>query len=123
MFLTLSLKDAPTDNRRLIFAPYLKRFVSSPEYRLWKTLGVLAIKSQVAGKEPIQGSFEAQVPYHVKVWMKDKRTDQVNWDKGARDILTEAGVWDDDKWMYPIYEACGIDKENPRMEITIYENT
>ncbi len=116
--LILPLKNAPTDNRRLIFAPRLKRFISSPEYRVWKEEGIWRIRAQW-GFETLTPSFKYQLPYAVKVYMPSRRTDQVNWDKGARDILTEAGVWNDDKWTYCVYSPCEIDTENPRMEITI----
>lgn len=122
MKLILPLDGAPTDNRRLIFAPRLGRFVSSSEYREWKIGAIWSIKKQWGEREMLTPTFEKQIAYRVTVFMESKRTDQVNWDKGARDILTEAGVWHDDRWTYPIYTPCQLDKMNPRMEIEI-ENT
>jgi len=118
MQIVISLKDAPTDNRRLIFAPWQKRMVSSSAFRDWKIYATHKVKAQW-NRKPLQPTFDSQLAYRVKVYMASRRTDQVNWDKGARDVLTEAGVWEDDKWAFPIYEACEIDKENPRMEIEI----
>ena len=43
----------------------------------------------------------------------------MNYDKGLRDVLTAAGIWQDDKWWYGVFVPCEIDKANPRAEITI----
>ena len=118
MKLIISLIGAPTDNARLIYAPRLRRMVLSPEYRQWfnDSLRVLAPKRP---KTPLLASFECQRPYKVKIWLKDKRSDQMNYDKGLRDVLTKAKIWQDDKWWYGVMEPCEISPRNPRAEIII----
>lgn len=120
MKLTISLKNAPTDNRRLTLCR--GRLKSSVAYRDWKENEIGDLSKFVEynyNKKQFKPTFQNQLPYTVKIYMKDKRTDQANWDKGIRDIITQAGVWDDDKWAYPIYTPCEIDALNPRAEIII----
>ena len=114
----IMLPLSQSDNRRLIYAPRLRRMILSPEYRAWKQEAVL-LASRQRPKTPLLASFECQRPYTVKIYMQSKRTDQANFDKALRDALTEARIWEDDRWWYPVYTPCEIDKLKPRMEITI----
>jgi Holliday junction resolvase RusA-like endonuclease len=106
-----------TDNRRLI--PAHGRLISSSEYRAWKKEQIYLVRQQFNKLRCYYADFKEQKPYTVEIWMQNKKTDQANFDKGIRDIITQAGVWNDDKWWYPIYTPCKIDKNNPRAEITI----
>ena len=106
-----------TDNRRLI--PAHGRLISSEEYRSWKKKQIYLVRQQFNKLRYYHATFEDQQPYCVEIYMQNKRTDQANWDKGIRDVLTQAGCWNDDKWWYPIYTPCKIDKNNPRAEIYI----
>lgn len=118
MIITISdLTGDVTDNRRLI--PARGRLISSTAYRAWKEKQIALVNQQFSKVRCYHADFKHQKPYIVQIWMRDKRTDQANWDKGLRDVLTQAGVWNDDKWFYPVYTACKIDKDCPRAEVTI----
>jgi len=106
-----------TDNRRMI--PAHGRLISSSAYRAWKEEQIYLVRQQFNKLRCYHATFEDQRPYYVEIWMKNKRTDQANWSKGIRDILTQAGVWSDDKWWYEIGTPCKIDAKNPRAEVYI----
>lgn len=122
MKFVISLKGAPTDNGRHIIARYRRRIIDSEEYRQWKQDAITEFKSQKRGPMLVP-TFENQLPYRVKVYMANKRTDHVNYTKGLQDVMKHAGIVSDDKWIRPIFEPCDIDPNNPRIEITIpYED-
>jgi Holliday junction resolvase RusA-like endonuclease len=106
-----------TDNRRLI--PARGRLISSSAYRAWKDTRVMLVRQQFNKLRCYCPTFEEQLPYAVKIWLPNKRIDQANFDKGIRDIITQGGIWSDDKYTYPIYTPCKIDAKNPRAEIEI----
>lgn len=58
-----------------------------------------------------------------RYYMQNKRSwpDLVNLLQATSDILTKAGIIDDDKWIADYDDSCivGVDKGNPRVEITI----
>jgi len=110
----------PTDNRRLIPAWRMKRLVSSAEYRAWKEEAIWRIKEQMPKRfKAFTPTFEKQLVYRVKVYLPNKRTDVANYDKGLRDALSQAGVWEDDKWTLPTFGRAEIDAKNPRIEVEI----
>lgn len=65
------------------------------------------------------------VVVECKYYLPNKRgwPDLVGLLQATSDILTKAGVIDDDKWICSYGESCiaGIDKENPRVEIRIMD--
>ena len=94
--------------------------IDSPEYRAWKEEAAWKIKTQLPrGFRPLNPTFEQQLVYRVKVYLPNKRTDAANYDKGVRDVLTNVGVWSDDKWALPTFDWVEIDSKNPRIEVTI----
>lgn len=118
MKLTIPIKI--TDNRRHIISRFKRRLIDSPEYKAWKEQAIWYIKNQLSPSfKKYDPSFEKQLVYCMKVYLKDKRSDAANYDKGVRDVLTQAGVWSDDKWCLPAFLPVEIDKNRPRVEITI----
>lgn len=110
----------PTDNRRLIPAWRMKRLVSSAEYRAWKEEAIWRVKEQMPkGFKAFNPTFEKQLPFRIKVFLPNKRTDGANYTKGAEDVLTKAGVWRDDKYCLPSLDRIEIDAKNPRIEVEI----
>ena len=65
------------------------------------------------------------VVVECKYYLPNKRSwpDLIGLLQATSDILTKAGVIDDDKWICSYGESCiaGIDKENPRAEIRIMD--
>lgn len=77
---------------------------------------------QLAGKKlHISGIIVVECKYYLP----NKRSwpDLIGLLQATSDILTKAGVIDDDKWICSYGESCiaGIDKENPRAEIRIMD--
>jgi len=100
------------------------RFIDSSEYRSWKTAAIFLIKKQIPkGFVKFDPTFEDQLFYIMRVFLPDLRSDAANYDKGVRDVLTHAGVWKDDKFCMPRFEAVRIDKANPRVEVWIGPRT
>lgn len=77
---------------------------------------------QLAGKKlHISGIIVVECKYYLP----NKRSwpDLIGLLQATSDILTKAGVIDDDKWICSYGNSCiaGIDKENPRAEIRIMD--
>jgi Holliday junction resolvase RusA-like endonuclease len=121
MKLIVSLIGACTDNKRKTL--WNGQLHDSTEYMVWKHGAVMELRGQKRGPMLVP-TFEAQLAYRVKVYMESKRTDQTNYLKSIQDVLTLAGVINDDRWVYPIFTCCEIDQKNPRVELEIgkYEN-
>ena len=65
------------------------------------------------------------VVVECRYYLPNKRSwpDLIGLLQATSDILTKAGVIDDDKWICSYGDSCiaGIDKENPRVEIRIMD--
>lgn len=77
---------------------------------------------QLAGKKlHISGVIVVECKYYLP----NKRSwpDLIGLLQATSDILTKAGVIDDDKWICSYGDSCiaGIDKDNPRAEIRIMD--
>lgn len=77
---------------------------------------------QLAGKKLHVSGI---VVVECKYYLPNKRSwpDLIGLLQATSDILTKAGVIDDDKWICSYGDSCiaGIDKENPRAEIRIMD--
>lgn len=77
---------------------------------------------QLAGKKL---HISGIVVVECKYYLPNKRSwpDLIGLLQATSDILTKAGVIDDDKWICSYGESCiaGIDKDNPRAEIRIMD--
>jgi len=125
MDLQISLRHAPTDNRRHIIARGKGYLCDSREYRDWKRETIQEISEQLYAKDRkwrkpmFKPSYTTQIPYRIKIFMASKRTDHTNYLKGLQDVLTQSGVFEDDKYVCPSFEPCEIDAVRPRAVITI----
>lgn len=65
------------------------------------------------------------IQIHMRVWYPDnRRRDNDNLWKIVMDTLESSGLIDDDRWQIcrkETVEAMGVDRENPRIELTIEE--
>ena len=77
---------------------------------------------QLAGKKL---HISGVVVVECKYYLPNKRSwpDLIGLLQATSDILTKAGVIDDDKWICSYGNSCiaGIDKDNPRAEIRIMD--
>lgn len=93
-------------------------YIQSEAYRNYED----ACLWQLAGKKLHVSGI---VVVECKYYLPNKRSwpDLIGLLQATSDILTKAGVIDDDKWICSYGKSCiaGIDKENPRAEIRIMD--
>ncbi len=72
----------------------------------------------LGGRDTVGAS---KVSVSIDVWYPDlRRRDLDNTLKAPLDALTDAGVWFDDSQVERIMiQKCGIDRDKPRLEVTI----
>lgn len=108
---------AVSANQRLIRARNSHQLISSSKYRSWKEAALLTIKPQIKQR------FNQGERLCLKLTMhfKDKRArDLDNYVKGAQDLLTDAGVWGDDKQVDLLIVKRGeLQKNNPEIKAEI----
>lgn len=91
------------------------RTLLSADGRSYRLAGVAAVM------QAHEGYGQASVAVSIDAWLPDKRRrDADNMLKAPLDVLTYSGVIADDSQIIrlSIYKA-GIDKANPRLEVTI----
>ena len=93
-------------------------YIQSEAYRSYED----ACLWQLAGKKL---HIPGVVVVECKFYLPNKRSwpDLIGLLQATSDILTKAGVIDDDKWICSYGNSCiaGIDKDNPRAEIRIMD--
>lgn len=93
-------------------------YIQSEAYRSYEE----ACLWQLAGKKL---HISGIVVVECKYYLPNKRSwpDLIGLLQATSDILTKAGVIDDDKWICSYGNSCiaGIDKDNPRAEIRIMD--
>lgn len=93
-------------------------YIQSEAYRTYED----ACLWQLAGKKL---HISGIVVVECKYYLPNKRSwpDLIGLLQATSDILTKAGIIDDDKWICSYGESCiaGIDKDNPRAEIRIMD--
>lgn len=108
---------AVSANQRLIRARNSRQLISSSKYRSWKEVALWTIKPQIKQR------FNQGERLCLKLTMhfKDKRArDLDNYVTGAQDLLTDAGVWGDDKQVDLLIVKRGeLQKNNPEIKAEI----
>lgn len=114
-------KGRPTTKKnsgRIVFKNGKRIIIPSEAYENYED----ACLWQLAGKKL---HVPGIVVVECKYYLPNKRSwpDLIGLLQATSDILTKAGVIDDDKWICSYGESCivGIDKENPRAEIRIMD--
>lgn len=105
-------------NSRRLFARGNKLInIPSEKYVEWHDVAVKQIEEQ--NIPPIKGRVEIS----AKIWYaNNRRKDNDNTFQSILDLLQDCGIIEDDSWQIVPkceIEAMGIDKNNPRAEITI----
>ncbi len=80
--------------------------------------------SQLLGKRPVESKIDRiELIFYPST---KRKADATNKAESVMDLLVDAGIIEDDNW-FVVPEVRpklgGIDKDNPRVEITIYETT
>jgi Holliday junction resolvase RusA-like endonuclease len=115
---TFRVSFGVSDNRRHIVAR--GRFIDSREYRAWKQRAFFEIKSQMPSHwKPLNPTEAEQLPYHVQVFLPNRRMDAENMSKGLRDVMKTAGVYTDDKWAMGQFRPAVVCPKDPRILVTI----
>lgn len=117
----ITLKGRPATKKnsgRIVFKNGKRIIIPSEAYENYED----ACLWQLAGKKlHISGIIVVECKYYLP----NKRSwpDLIGLLQATSDILTKAGVIDDDKWICSYGNSCiaGIDKDNPRAEIRIMD--
>lgn len=89
--------------------------ITAPEYRLAKQGAEYQIKRQWKGSK-LGGNLELR----ARCYFPDRRKrDSSNYTKMIEDAMSEIVYGDDSQLVKSTWELAGIDRENPRIEITI----
>lgn len=117
----ITLKGRPATKKnsgRIVFKNGKRIIIPSEAYENYED----ACLWQLAGKKL---HISGIVVVECKYYLPNKRSwpDLIGLLQATSDILTKAGVIDDDKWICSYGDSCiaGIDKENPRAEIRIMD--
>lgn len=113
--LTLPWAVVRHDNHRLIPSRNRRGLIASPEYREGKQAARLLLGAQWRSK-PLNGAVQV----FGRVWMPDRRKrDAGNYRKCLTDAMSGICYDDDAQIWRETWERAGIDRENPRIEITV----
>lgn len=113
----------PSDNRRFLIVNHSRhaRLALSNEHRTYKNIivpfAMLKYKKEITIYKP---TFEKQLFIAYQVFLPDKRRDGSNCEKVLKDSL-KGILYDDDKWVNLLAVKVEIDKDNPRIELTVLE--
>ena len=117
----ITLKGRPATKKnsgRIVFKNGKRIIIPSEAYENYED----ACLWQLAGKKL---HISGIVVVECKYYLPNKRSwpDLIGLLQSTSDILTKAGVIDDDKWICSYGDSCiaGIDKDNPRAEIRIMD--
>ena len=117
----ITLKGRPATKKnsgRIVFKNGKRIIIPSEAYENYED----ACLWQLAGKKL---HISGIVVVECKYYLPNKRSwpDLIGLLQATSDILTKAGVIDDDKWICSYGNSCiaGIDKDNPRAEIIIMD--
>lgn len=117
----ITLKGRPATKKnsgRIVFKNGKRIIIPSEAYENYED----ACLWQLSGKKL---HISGIVVVECKYYLPNKRSwpDLIGLLQATSDILTKAGVIDDDKWICSYGESCiaGIDKDNPRAEIRIMD--
>lgn len=117
----ITLKGRPATKKnsgRIVFKNGKRIIIPSETYENYED----ACLWQLAGKKL---HISGIVVVECKYYLPNKRSwpDLIGLLQATSDILTKAGIIDDDKWICSYGDSCiaGIDKENPRAEIRIMD--
>jgi len=83
----------------------------------WEARVKDAARAAMAGQDP----FSGPVAVELWIWRGDKRrADADNIEKAIGDACNEI-VWDDDDQIVEMHRYKGLDRENPRAELRVWE--
>lgn len=109
-----------SDNERLIPAWKMRRLIASKKYRAYKEyakqeLEAWKIVNEYETKKP---TFENQMVIVIDVFLPNLKRDGHGILKCLMDCM-EGTVYDNDKWVIPMFNKFKLDKKNPRVEISL----
>lgn len=118
MKLTLPWSAVLHDNHRFIAIRMgsKARLSASPEYREKKEVAETLLVSQWRGKKKLQG----ELTLHALCFFPDlRKRDSGNYRKLITDSLSGIAYADDSQLVSETWERAGLDRDNPRIEITL----
>lgn len=104
--------QSKANSRRMIRPGLVIKSKSALEF---EESALLQLKAPMRGRKP----FEGDVACEFEVYYQSRRSDIDT--SLIRDILQKAGAYLNDRQIHECHEWKHLDKENPRVEITVYE--
>lgn len=90
--------------------------MTSPEYREKKEMAETLFVAQWHGRDKLKGDLRL----HADCYFPDRRQrDAGNYRKMIGDALSGIAYTDDSQLVSETWEKAGLDRENPRIEITL----
>ena len=120
MKLTLA-GDIPSkkNSKQIIYIKDRPLIIPSKNHKIWHT----GAMSQLSGKRPVEGQISRlEAVFYPST---KRKSDLSNKFESVADLLVDAGIIEDDNWwVMPEVNLKfgGVDRENPRAEITIISN-
>lgn len=110
------------NHQQVVMSKGRPRIVQAKAYYVYAASAISQLKEQYNGKHP----FKDAITVSVRYWLPNRRgkPDLNNLLSATADLLEDAGVIFNDHLItnWNGSEIAGIDKENPRAEITIQTN-
>lgn len=114
--IVVPFKHLVSDNRKFMTMKGTYRLISRPEYRQAKDTIQHIARRAMQGKE----AAATDVEINVTLWVPDnRRRDTTNFAKLIQDSMEGYVYLNDTQIKKATYENAGIDRENPRVEITV----
>lgn len=111
----------PSVNR--LWRQYQGRTILSAEGRKYRKAVVESLYLAKYRDGDVMATWGAPDSFSVRIgaYVPDaRRRDLDNMLKASLDALTHTGLWEDDSQIKRLtIEHCGIDRENPRLEVTV----
>jgi Holliday junction resolvase RusA-like endonuclease len=110
------------NHQQIVMAKGRPRIIQAKAYYVYAHSAVAQLKEQYQGKHPFKNAIAVSVQY----WLPNRRgrPDLNNLLSATADLLEDAGVIENDHFIvsWDGSEIAGMDKNNPRAEITIRTN-
>lgn len=115
--LSLTLPLPPSINRVYFHNPYTHRRGYKKEGTQYLEVGTLLVKKFV--KKYNIKPFNDYFYLDLEFWLPRQNCDSHNYLKLSMDVLQHGGLVENDKWIMNRTQEIKIDKENPRIRLTI----
>ena len=122
MELHLIIPPAPSVNAMYFTTKFGKR-VRTKKAKEWFAQAEAITRQAIKEQGWVKTEGQKVIVEVLTMWQDNRRRDTNNLSKSLADMLEHAGVYDDDTYALVRFIDYGVDKSNPRVEMTIYPFT